>query len=195
MKFCAIDIEADQPSNQPIQIGAVAYDEKGNIYAKFNEYLYWPSGEPNWAFKLDRGITLGELLGEDFRAVWRVNSRPCDEVFIEFWEWVRKTQFGKKFVQWGIHDIEEIVKQSKILNINTIDNIREFNLKRGFEFLYNPCKTKRTKKAGLKAVVNDLGLEFKGRQHCALIDAIATKDVHLELLKPVKVYNKLLEVL
>lgn len=186
MKFCSIDIEADQPSNQIIQIGAIVYDHNGRVYDRFNKYIEVPLGVPNYACDLRGGSTLGELLPESFKASWEQYKAPREEVLKEFWNWVKNGQFGYRFIQWGTGDVSCIIKESKNLNI-PITKTKVLDLKSAFQFTYYPFTSKKFKNTGLKTVLEGL-IQTDGSEiyHCGFQDAIHTMKIHLEMLKCVR---------
>lgn len=187
MRFIAVDIECDQPSNNIIQLGAAAFDtNQPSLVGTINRYL--DQGEVNWSYPLDRGGTLEDLLGQDFKEAYQFWAAPPGASFDRFWDWVDEIKCGKKFVQWGTGDMRLIQRQS-----GDSRRIEVFNLKDMYKLLYQPAN-KLPKKYGLEAAcVASLGA-FNGRPHSAYWDAWNTGKLAVKMFKSFESERKIREI-
>lgn len=185
MKFCAVDIEADQPSNNIIQIGAIVYQiRKQNIEIidQFNQFLDW-GFEPNWSQKLKYGqTTLGELLS-CIKDTYDKEKRPCQDVFVDFWDWAENKNKVKLYTQWGSGDLKSISEQS-----NYKKHIRVIDLKNSYMSVFAPLMG--AKKSGLFNTCKKFDLEFTGDHHNAYYDALNTALIHLEMTRRITIRDK-----
>jgi hypothetical protein len=177
MIFCSVDIEADQPSGNIIQIGAIIYEIfKGDFIAgqTFNKFLDWGI-EPNWSqpLRYDQ-TTLGELL-LPIKDTYDKQKLPHEQVFKEFWKWIEDNNI-KNFVQWGSGDLKAIIEQSKI---KKFDN--SINLKNTYVSIFGPSMG--NKKTGLFNTCKKFNLGFFGDHHNAYYDALNTAYLHHEMIK------------
>ena len=178
MIFCAVDIEADQPSNRVIQIGAVIYvidKTELNIIDTFNVFLDWGI-KPNWGHKLRRGRgTLGDLLKP---IIDSYDQSKIDHMtaFSDFWNWSINKNKTAFYTQWGSGDLKAIIEQSKI---KKYDN--SINLKNTYVSMFGPSMGK--KKSGLFNTCKKFDIEFEGQNHNAYYDALNTAYLHYEMVK------------
>jgi inhibitor of KinA sporulation pathway (predicted exonuclease) len=198
VRFISVDIEANQPTNSIIQIGAAAFDTDSKKPHEpvdtFNLYVD-PVEEVNWDIDLRGGLTLIQLLGEDFKTKWDKSRVPKDSAFESFWHWCKEVQCGKKFVQWGRGDVYELTRQSKEVGVNYPQRITEVNLKRLYQFFYQPALRLKNKPAGLSFACQQLEIEFQGRAHDALVDATNTGVLAVKMYQIIRGYADIKEII
>lgn len=160
MKTCVLDLEMDQPSNEIIQIGAVALDVKqANITDKFNIYIKINK-------QLNPVITQLTGITDDI-----LNTQGVEYPFAlqEFWAWMRKSGCGKNLSSWG-NDYWQIINDSKTLNIDMPKYPRCLNIKEMASVLRCSFPSAKSR-GGLSNTLALFNLEFKGTPHNALDDA------------------------
>lgn len=191
MRFTVLDLENNQPTGKITQLGALVYDTDQGIIATFNEYI--DPGEPvNWDFMLKPiNCTLEELLAPGFRAAWEANARPTEEVLREFWEWHKKSQAGKRILQWGNGDTAELLAESQGLGYPP--HLKVSNLKMIYQFLWQPA-ARLEKQSGLGTACKMLRVDPPNPPHDAFNDAKATGELFLEMFRQVKGVSELLKL-
>lgn len=192
MKFTAIDLELDQPSNKIIQIGAVAFDtdnQKNPIMSSFSRYCD-PGSPVNWTHLLSNGKTLEQYLDPDFRVLYELRKMPTTLALSEFWKWQKDINVGKKFVQWGTGDHRLILEESRTSQVNYPQRTRAFNLKDSYQLFWQT-----TKGSGLTETCQSLGVSPPNPAHDAFQDALATGCVALHMFRQVSQLNRLLKEL
>lgn len=194
MRFISVDIEANQPSGQIAQIGAVAYDTDRGVIGEFSDFLALHNEDLNKNYVLNNGQTLGGFLGPDWVVNWALKMVDRDEVFIAFWQWVESVQCGKKFVQWGTGDMRAISQQSSECGVEPPSRTYVHNLKPVYQLLYQPA-LKLPRKYGLRAACEAMGVGFEGRAHDALVDAQNTAKLAAKMFKIVEDCGKIRKVL
>ena len=197
MKFIAIDLEADQPSGEVIQIGAAVFDTQTKTpevpVNTFSEYLETQShSKPNWDYKLDSGQTLEELLGWDFPKRHAQLALPAEKGFTQFWDWVNYVQAGKKFIQWGSMDMNLITAQCKE-NFITWPRFNVIDLKQLYKYFLVPAWG-LPKQAGLAKAMESLGISSEGRAHDAYFDALHTGLIALKVFNALETQRKIKEM-
>lgn len=182
MKFIAVDLELNQPSNKIIQLGASAFDTDVGEIAKFNEYC--DPGEPiNWGYKCSETQTLGELLGPKFPR--DTHMQPCTiYVLRRFWKWCKDNELGKKFVQWGGGDMEIIFKECRGHNVRYPNHIYPINVKQMYKYVWQPA-SKFPKAHGLQSASHCMNSKFLGQAHNAADDAFNTGWVFMKMYNEV----------
>ncbi len=198
MRFISVDLEANQPTDKIIQIGAAAFDTDSKTPYKpvdtFNLYVD-PEEEINWDYNLRGGLTLIELLGNNFKTNWEKSSVPKNVAFESFWKWCKEANCGKKFVQWGRADMWELMKQSKDSGVFYPSRIQEINLKRLYQFFYQPGLKLNKSPGGLEKACKEMGIDFEGRAHDALVDAINTGMISVSMYEVIRGYSDVLAIL
>ena len=191
MKFIAIDLELDQPSNAIIQLGAVAFDTdaKRGVGGAFNVYVD-PGTPVNWGHTLNIGITLEELLPNNFRPAWESANIPTKEAMEKFWKWVKSTGSGKKFIQWGRGDHRILLEHSQ--GCGYPSHTKAFDLKMAYQFLWQPA-ARLEKQSQLTSACVQLGVRPPVPAHCAYEDALATGKLALHMFRQVQGVNSLLQ--
>lgn len=190
MKFISIDLESNQPSGTIIQIGAAAFDTDARdpLMAKFVCYVN-PDEEINWDQPLNNGMTLGELLPFTQKEITEQGIAP-DVAFTQFWQWVIDINCGRKFIQWGRHDMEALVGQSKAAGVFYPQRIKDFNLKKTYQFLYQPAN-KLAQKYGLSGALKSCNIGFEGTAHDAYVDAYNTGVLMLHIYRDLENMRKI----
>ena len=191
MRFISIDLENNQPSGSIIQLGAVAWDtDLDTAISTFNIFVEPPEEEVNWDHLLNIGETLEALLGPTFKSEWEKRKVSREEGLKQFWEWVDTVKCGKKVVQWGRGDMEQILKESKLSKVRYPSHLRVLNLKTTYQFLFQPA-LRYTKVFGLGGAVRSVGLTFEGDPHNALADSLNTARVYAVLYKKLEKYRSI----
>lgn len=198
MKFIAIDLEADQPSGEIIQIGAVVFDTQTKDPTKpvstFMEYLETQSSEePNWGHPFNNGQTLGELLGSEFPKMHAQFAVSPIKGFSRFWSWVEAAGAGRKFIQWGSMDLDLITAQCKE-NFITWPKFQAIDLKKLYKYFLVPAWG-LPKQAGLAKAMESLGIKSEGRAHDAYYDALHTGLVALKAYQALESHKKIKELI
>jgi hypothetical protein len=186
MKFCALDLELDQPSGEIIQIGAIIYDTRGEVYDTFN-VMCSHGKEPSWDTVLRGGGTLGDLLGTDFKTCWKLGAICIKEALDMFVDFTNEGNFGSRFTQWGSGDLRSILFELSLTSVRDRIKVNYHDVKQEFEYSYNSVLRPKCKNSGLEKVMAHLGLKYQGRAHDALADAKACMDVHLHMLNRTRI--------
>ena len=183
MRFISVDIEAEQPSGEIIQIGAVAFDTDKGIIAEFNRYIYLDHPIA-WDYVLDSDKdskkTLGDLLpyGQDKIDAEGINKQ---QALAEFWSWFFNVNCSRRAVQWGRGDIRCMLEQTNAEN-KPNKRIEVIDAKILYKNMYQPAM-KLPKRYGLRGAVESLLSSFVGKQHDAYDDAYNTALVYQEMFK------------
>lgn len=158
MRLCVLDLEMNQPSGNIIQIGAACYDIKQDkIISTFLET-----------------VNPGEKLSEYIIDLTHISqasvdeARPLDEVARSFSEWATGVGVGNLLASWGSdynYLRQRVPSQyftwTRFLDLKQMSTVFQAIL---------PSR----KGGGLTSQMNKVGLQFEGRQHNALTDAINT---------------------
>lgn len=197
MKYITIDLENNQPSGKIIQIGAVLFDTDHKTEPVRDQFVTYvnPKEEVNWQETLRSGETLEELLGYEFKQKWQEQNIPTAEALTKFWDWIKVSNGGKKIIQWGRGDLSEIITESKENKVFYPSKIRELNLKIVYQFLYQPAYRLNKAPGGLKSACRAMGLEFKGRAHDALVDALNTGYLALTMYNIIRNYSDIKNII
>lgn len=188
MRFIAVDLENNQPSGKITQIGAAAFDTDSGHISSFNVYV--DAEEPlNLDHMLNNNMTLGQLLGPDFEYKYEASKIPRSEAYSSFWEWVKESQCGKKIIQWGRGDTNEIITQGKEVGVKYPSHLRIVNLKVVYQTFFQPA-LKLDKGFGLSSACEHMGISFKGRAHDAIVDAVNTGELAMRMFKIIENYGK-----
>ena len=173
MKFTAIDLELNQPDNKIIQIGAAEFDtdlKSGNITDR--TFMRFIDRETNWEHVLNTGKTLRELLPHSPEH-FKEKGIKIDLGLREFRDWLDQGATGKKIIQWGSGDFALILGEMKEHGLEFKRRYQCFNFKQSYQFLIQPA-FKLHKGGGLGSAINAMELEFYGKPHSAIYDAINT---------------------
>jgi hypothetical protein len=193
MRFVSIDLELNQPSNNIIQIGACTFntDSKTPYVPEKTLSVFIDPNEPvNWNHHLNTRETLGSLLGDTFKTEWEIHKVSTEEGLVLFWDFIKNSQSGRKVIQWGNGDIQQILNQSKIANVRPSIIVKDLNIKRVYELLYKPILEKN-KGGGLFKACENMGVPFEGRAHDALVDAINTGKLTVKMFEILSNYQKI----
>ena len=182
MRFTAIDLELNQPSNRIIQIGACTVDTDQGILSNFSIYVD-PEEEMGWNHVLNTGQTLQELLPLGFVSEWKKNSFLSKEAMTMFWDWHKQQQCGKKFIQWGRGDMRLLLGESQ--GCGYPSHTKTFDAKMAYKFIWQPG-ARLEKQSSLEKACENLQVAGPRRAHCALEDARATARVFLKMFKQVE---------
>ena len=191
MRFIAVDLELNQPSNKIIQIGAVAWDTDHDLLAIFNTFVD-PGEELGWDHVLNTGQTLGELLPAGWRVMWDKNKVPAKDALVDFWKWRADIEVGKKFVQWGTGDMSIICAESREHGVRYPRHLKTLDAKQLYQFLWQ-SNTKGG--SGLSSACKSMGLGGPARAHDAYSDAVATAEIFLKMHNEVQAVQKMKEYL
>lgn len=165
MYFIVTDLEStcDEPQlprdeMEPIEIGAVAVNEKFEIIDKFETFIK-PCIHPQLT-KFCTTLTTIEQSDVD-------NAPSFIEAYLSFEKWF--TQFDDTvFCSWGRYDAYEL---SRVCKLNQLDfyfsQDKCFNLKRMFA-----KKQRIGKEVGVRRALNIAGIKFDGQIHRGIDDAI-----------------------
>jgi len=187
MRFTAIDLELNQPSNRIIQIGACAVDTDQGIISNFSIYVD-PEEEMGWKHVLNTGQTLEQLLPDNFIENWTTSSYLSKEAMELFWKWHKAQQCGKKFIQWGRGDMKLLIEESQ--GCGYPSHTKVFDAKMAYKFIWQPG-ARLEKLSALSKACENLQVPRPNPAHDALEDAKATARVFLEMFKQVEALGEL----
>jgi len=183
MKIIVIDLEYNQPSRSIIEIGAYCVDLKGQYPPIAFSQLVDPKEilDP-------RIIDLCGIKQED------VDGQPLIQDALEsFWNWIKDTAQTKNVSAWG-SDVYELIEASKKAGVRYPDRLRSLDIKE-MASIFRSCYPSSKQKGGLLATMNLFGLEFEGRQHRALNDAIQTARLLLLLKENMRKFLSIKEAM
>lgn len=192
MKFIAVDLELNQPSNKIIQIGAAAFCTDQGLTSTFNAYVD-PEEDINWDYRLGGvEISLVELLPSYFPGQWFQHKLPLTDALSNFEQWRRDNQCGKKIVQWGSGDLY-LLRKADTTNILP-RHFRDLDAKLVYQFLWQPA-SRLPKRSGLSRACRGMGVSPPEYPHDAMYDAQATGDLFLKMYRQVEGLHQLLDKL
>lgn len=177
MNLFSLDLELNQPSGKIIQIGACVFSHKdGKIIDKFMVYV-------NPKEKIDPSIT--ELTGITQTMV-ELEGYDVKDAYLLLEKFVRKKRAFMTPIVWGSGSWDDsscLYKQAGVKEPNFMGH-RVIDVKT----LYQSLRLRSWKKVkgGLSSAMKELGLNFEGRNHNALDDAINTARLWLYLTEPLK---------
>lgn len=186
MNFVVLDLELTQnPGSTPkiIQIGAA----KMNSHHKGTLSTFAEIGNPGEL--PDAFIT--ELTGITAEAV--ANARPLKDVLESFWAWFAAQQVGGLMYQWGRGDAHALKEASILAGVSPHHKLQSFDLKQ-FAGPFRSAKKVSTR-GGLKPTMKIFGLEFGGRQHDALNDAVAAGELFVYLCSRIQTMEAIERIL
>lgn len=173
MKLLTLDCEFNQPSGKTIEIGAAAFEARtGVISATFQTYVN--PGEP-----ISQEIT--DLTGITDE---KVNGAPeIAEAFMMLQAFHTKHGCFKNPVLWGSgvrNDSQHLWEESGSPETNFM-GFRVTDAKTVYQSLQ--MIRNKSVRSGLEKSMNELGLEFVGKPHRALDDAINTATIWHYLMR------------
>ena len=201
MKFTALDIECNQPTNKVIQIGAVSFEVDFNnktapSIVKLEEFSTFmqPNEEINWDYELRRGKgTLGDYLpfNQDFIDAAKTTSA---QGLIKFLAWY-ELHGSKRVAQWGTGDLPIILKELKDQGIPQPTKRPEVvDVQKLYKHLIQPTLGLKNSGAQLAAYISlGLGDCAPPNQHNALVDAKMCGCIYAEMLRKIRLIYKLEE--
>lgn len=172
MRFISVDLENSQPGGEIIQIGACAWDTDSGQLSSFMVYVDI-GREVDYSYQLENGQTLGELLPDEFPTLHRRDKLSPEVALSHFWQWVKESGCGKKIIQWGGGDLEELIKESRQYSVRYPSHLRMLNLKTVYQFIYQPAM-RLPKRFGLQGALQSLKLSSEGQPHDAYWDSFNT---------------------
>lgn len=167
MNFLSLDLEFDQPSGQIIQIGAVVGNiATGDILGRFSAYVKIEVPLNPFIVQLT-GITDAELAhsGTDLITAYKK--------LLAFRAQFQDVQVNP--LTWGGGDSQELLQQLQQAHTEPFEwplGRRWFDVKTLFQF--RQMRRHQKPQAGLAKALTKLGMQFKGRKHNALDDALNT---------------------
>jgi len=179
--FLSMDLEMNQPSGRIIQIGAVVGNLKtGKILAEFNQLVCIddePLCEDDTIFNVPKstGITEDRL---------HADGIPLDDAYEKLCDFKKKYNCNTTPIVWGGNDAkylrDELERDYKMEFQNKrydkakmfIFGFRILDIKTFFQFFIHAKGGHM--QSGLKKSMKRVGLEFVGKNHDALSDAINT---------------------
>ena len=168
-----VDLELTQPAGQIIQIGAVSVNTNTRTIERFFDATANPGDVPTAFITELTGITQSDVR----------QSKPLATVLSDFWYAAR--QHGKNLAAWG-SDWDDLRKASHQYKIS-FDWPRRYDLKQMVNFYTHFDSNGNVPlKQGLKAAMEEYGLEFEGRQHNAADDAYNTARLFLAMLDKIQ---------
>lgn len=156
--FFDLEMNSRENGGAVIQIGAVTLSTAtGVIHDHFSRLLKVPGLVLDPYITDLTGITREQLDG----------GVSPEQALADFWHYVGT----KTLVCWG-GDVEGIVAESHIWGVPVPQRLRAIDLK-GMGAMMRAAIPGKSK-GGLRATMETFGLEFRGRQHDALVDAMNT---------------------
>lgn len=153
------DLEMNQPSNSIIQIGACQLDVKsGKVGSHFSRFINL--GDE----RLDPRII--ELTGISQEQV--DDGVTLSAALFDFWNWVG----SRNLAAWG-GDVDLLMDASDAIDLTVPDHLVLLDLKAMGSVMRCAFPASRSR-GGLLDTMHLFGLEFEGRHHNALDDAINT---------------------
>ena len=179
MRLAIVDLEMAQPNNEIVEIGACLWDcrnpsqqgrgQQFHSYVKPLTYDSLPEdlGPCN---KINKSVA--ELTG--ITKSFLVNAPSPDVALTQFWQWLEELKCGNRLGAWGAGDVPALVRDSKAAGVEAPRNLKEINLK-WIGVLARSAYPKSCKaQGGLDSTMALLGLQFEGKPHRALDDAVNT---------------------
>lgn len=169
-------------SQEIIEVGAVLLNESNNILETYQRYVKNEYGELTPKIMSLTGITLADT----------EQAPKLADVISELGERIKDPTYkDTKLYTWSSNDSDELLKELEIKNI-AIEGLKEFienyiDIQKIFGE-----KTNIYKQMNLAKALTLLGIDFEGKEHGALADAINTAKV-LQLLENNKEIQKLVE--
>lgn len=160
MKVVVVDLEANQPSGNIIQIGAVQLDcRTGVIDNHFSVFIKLPESDP-----LSPDITVLTAITAEQLA----SGLPLKEALDLFWAYVGK----KTLCSWG-RDYWDLIKATRSLGEEppNMGRMRTIDLKAWSQVFACVYPANKAKGGGLARMMEMFQVPFVGRAHDGLVDA------------------------
>ncbi|MCB0685020.1 MAG: exonuclease domain-containing protein [Saprospiraceae bacterium] len=175
MNFIIYDLEATcwrgaPPNNvqEIIEIGAIKVNGYGEEIGSFNQFV-----RPSVNTQLSVFCT--ELTGIEQHQVASANLFP--HVIDLFWEWIEIDASDYTLVSWGMEDQQLMRNDCRLHNLEDDWLTPHLNLKNAYRSIM-----KLNRPTGLLKTLEREGLDFDGRHHRAIFDAINTSKIFVKYL-------------
>lgn len=175
MNFIIFDLEATcwrgaPPNNvqEIIEIGAVKINGYGEEEGSFNRFI-----KPYINTQLSKFCT--ELTGIEQHQVSSAEHFPS--VLDLFWEWIDLDDRDYTLVSWGSEDQQLLRNDCRLHHLNFEWLAPHLNLKNAYRTI-----KRLNKPTGLLKTLEREGMEFDGRHHRAIYDAVNTSKIFVKYL-------------
>lgn len=189
MKVISIDLEMNQPSKKIIQIGYIIADVQKNKILRKRSLIVNPN-EPLGIIQDGRTIS-------DFTGITEVdikfNGMSLQDAYKILVMDVEELNPNRTPIQWGQGDSYCLKEQLGLTWDEYIFRNRIWDIKS----LYQIHRSFQNKSVanGLEKALNSLGMEFKGRPHNALDDALNTYRVFYELGQKSAKFDQIIKII
>lgn len=178
MKFMALDLEMNSPSNTIIQIGYTVFDPViGYMYEDHSHYIYTQETIDPFITKLT-GITKDHMK----------NALSMEQAFEHLCTVHKKHECLPNFVVFGGNDHLLLKKQTAFLGQEWKFGSRCLDVKTVYQF-WKLANNKDTIKGSLARALTYFGKNFIGTKHNAKDDAFNTARLFIELIRYMKNCN------
>jgi len=175
LNFIIFDLEATcwrgaPPNNvqEIIEIGAIKINGYGEEAGSFNRFI-----KPTVNQQLSAFCT--ELTGIEQHQVSSAESFPA--VLDLFWEWIDLENGDYTLVSWGSEDKLLLSNDCRLHDVEAGWLAPHLNLKNAYRHI-----KRLNKPTGLLKTLEREGLDFDGRHHRAIFDAINTSKIFIKYL-------------
>lgn len=175
MNFIIFDLEATcwrgaPPNNvqEIIEIGAIKINGYGEEAGSFNRFI-----KPTVNQQLSTFCT--ELTGIEQHQV--SSAEPFPAVLDLFWEWIDLENENYTLVSWGSEDKLLLSNDCRLHDLEAGWLAPHLNLKNAYRHI-----KRLNKPTGLLKTLEREGLDFDGRHHRAIFDAINTSKIFIKYL-------------
>lgn len=185
MKIISLDLELNQPSRKIIQIGYVIADLNKNTIVRKRSLIVDPN-EPLGFIQDGRSIT--DLTGITEVDI-KFNGRSLKDAYDILVMDIEELKPNRSCVQWGQGDSECLRQQLGLDYNDYIFRPRIWDVKSLYQ-IHRAFENKALA-AGLEKALEHLGMEFYGRPHDAMDDALNTYRVLYELGRKSSKFDKI----